>query len=128
MTIGEVAERFSVTEDTLRWYEKQGVIPPVSRTRSGLRSYSEKDIGWIELAICLRSAGLSIDRIAEYVRLSMEGDGTIHQRRLLLESAYREMAERKSDIDKALSRLEFKIERYKDAESTGVLSWSMKDE
>ncbi len=84
MTISEVSKRYGISQDTLRYYERIGVIPPVHRTESGLRDYTEEDCGWVELAGCMRGAGLPLPALAEYVRLSQEGDGTIPDRRELL--------------------------------------------
>ena len=84
MTIKEVCKKYGITADTLRYYEKAGVIPPVARTKGGARCYTEADTGWGENAICMRSAGLSIETLAKYVRLFQEGDSTIPARRDLL--------------------------------------------
>ena len=56
MTIKEVSEKFKISQDTLRYYERIGLIPPVSRTASGIRNYQESDLGWVEHAVCMRSA------------------------------------------------------------------------
>ena len=73
MTISEVSKRYGISQDTLRYYERVGVIPPVRRTKSGVRDYSEEDCGWVELAACMRSAGLPLETLAEYVRLCQGG-------------------------------------------------------
>ena len=66
MTIKEVSEKYGISQDTLRYYEKIGAIPPVTRTAGGVRNYTETDIGWVENAVCMRSAGLPVETIAEY--------------------------------------------------------------
>ena len=58
MTIKEVSEKYDISQDTLRYYERIGMIPPVTRTSSGIRDYQESDLGWVEHVICMRSAGL----------------------------------------------------------------------
>ena len=68
MTIKQVCQRYGLTQDTLRYYEKIGVIPPVHRSASGIRDYDEHDLGWVENAVCLRSAGVPVESIAEYDR------------------------------------------------------------
>ena len=60
MTIKQVSERYHISVDTLRYYERVGMIPPVNRTASGIRDYQEGDLKWVELAICMRSAGLPV--------------------------------------------------------------------
>ncbi len=123
MTISDVSKKYGISQDTLRYYEKIGVIPPVNRNESGLRDYTEEDCGWVELAACMRSAGLPLDALTEYVRLSREGDATIPERRqLLLEQKERLMIQLKA-IQETLERLDYKISRYDKAMETGRLVW-----
>ena len=123
MTIGEVCEKYGITADTLRYYEKVGVIPVVNRTKCGIRDYSEDDIRWVENAICMRNAGLPVEMLIEYVRLFREGDTTIQARRDLLMEARKEIAAQLEKYQKAMDRLDYKISRYDEAIKTGVLSW-----
>ena len=123
MTISDVSKKYGISQDTLRYYEKIGVIPPVNRNESGLRDYTEEDCGWVELAACMRSAGLPLDALTEYVRLSREGDATIPERRqLLLEQKERLMIQLKA-IQETLERLDYKISSYDKAMETGRLVW-----
>ena len=123
MTISDVSKKYGISQDTLRYYEKIGVIPPVNRNESGLRDYTEEDCGWVELAACMKSAGLPLDALTEYVRLSREGDTTIPERRqLLLEQKERLMIQLKA-IQETLERLDYKISRYDKAMETGRLVW-----
>ena len=84
ITIKEVSERYDLSQDTLRYYERVGMIPPVHRTASGIRDYQPDDLGWIELAKCMRGAGLPVEAIIEYVKLTQEGEHTIPARLQLL--------------------------------------------
>ena len=77
MTISEVSEKYGLTPDTLRYYERIGLIPPVPRTKSGLRDYDESSCNWIEFIKCMRGAGLQIEALIEYVALYQQGDSTI---------------------------------------------------
>ena len=70
MTISEVSEKYEISQDTLRYYERIGAIPPVHRTKGGVRDYTEEDTGWIELVKCMRSAGLSVEAPVQYVKLT----------------------------------------------------------
>jgi|GEM_PF-24184 len=124
MTIKEVCEKYGVTADTLRYYERVGVIPPVTRTKSGVRCYTEQDIGWVENAICMRSAGLSIGTLSKYVRLFQEGAGTIPARRDLLREARTEIIVGLQKYQETLQRLDYKISLYDEAIQTGVLKWN----
>lgn len=123
MTIKEVSEKFDISQDTLRYYERVGMIPTVTRTASGVRDYQEKDLGWVELAKCMRSAGLPVEAMIEYVKLTQEGDSTIPARLQLLTEQRETLLEQKAKIDATLERLNYKIGRYEIAVETGVLTW-----
>lgn len=127
MTIKEVAQQFHISQDTLRYYERVGMIPPVTRTSSGIRDYQETDLQWVELAICMRSAGLPVETMIEYVKLCQEGDNTIPARLQLLVEQREALQEQRKQIEETLERLNFKISRYERAVETGILSWD-KDE
>ena len=123
MTIKEVCEKYDITADTLRYYERVGVIPEVSRTKGGIRNYTEEDIAWVENAICMRNAGVPVEMLIEYVRLFQEGDGTFKARRDLLAEARADIQEQLDRITETARLLDYKISRYEEAIKTGVLSW-----
>ena len=123
MTIKEVSEKYNISQDTLRYYERVGMIPPVTRTGGGIRDYQEADLSWVELAICMRSAGLPVEAMIEYVRLYQEGDQTIPARLQLLVDQKEALLEQKRQIDTTLERLNYKISRYEKAIETGKLTW-----
>ena len=123
MTIKEVSQKYDVSQDTLRYYERVGMIPPVTRTSGGVRDYREKDLNWVGLAICMRSAGLPVEVMIEYVRLSIQGDTTISVRLQLLTDQKEVLLKQRKQIDDTLDRLNYKIARYEIAVETGVLSW-----
>ncbi len=123
MTIKEVCEKYDLTPDTLRYYERVGVIPEVKRTSGGIRDYQEEDLGWIENAICMRDAGVPIEMLIEYVKLYQQGQATIAARTNLLKEVREQILENKRKYDVALEKLEYKIGRYEEAEKTGILSW-----
>ncbi len=127
MTIKEVCEKYGLSQDTLRYYEKIGVIPKVARSCGGIRCYSEEDISWIEYAVCMRSAGMPVERLAEYVRLTRMGDGTLAERRTLLLETRKEVTEKLSCYETALKKLDYKIARYDEAMKTGRLEWDKKE-
>lgn len=123
MTIKEVSEKYNISQDTLRYYERVGMIPPVTRTGGGIRDYQETDLSWVELAICMRSAGLPVEAMIEYVRLYQEGNQTIPARLQLLVEQRESLLEQKRQIDTTLERLNYKISRYEKAIETGKLTW-----
>ena len=123
MTIKEVAEKYDISADTLRYYERVGMIPKVTRRPNGIRDYQESDLGWVELAICMRSAGLPIEVMIEYVKLYKEGDNTIPARLELLQKQMNVLKEQKAQIESTVERLAYKISKYEEAMETGVLVW-----
>ena len=123
MTIKEVGERYGISGDTLRYYERSGMLPPVARTAGGIRDYTQEDLNWVELVLCMRSAGLPIEAIIEYVKLYQLGDSTFKARLELLVEQREALEEQKQKIDTALTRLNYKISRYEVAVATGSLTW-----
>lgn len=128
ITIKEVSSKYSVSQDALRYYERAGMIPPVTRTAGGIRDYQDEDLAWVELALCMRSAGLSVEAISEYVRLARLGDGTIKDRLALLKGQRELLLEQQRQIAGTLDRLNYKISRYEDALKTGTLNWKKEDD
>lgn len=123
MTIKEVSEKYDISQDTLRYYERVGMIPFVTRTASGIRDYQKEDLAWVELAKCMRSAGLPVEAMIEYVKLTQEGDTTIPARFQLLTEQKESLMKQRAKIDATLERLNYKIRRYEIAMETGILTW-----
>ena len=114
MTISEVSEKYGLPADTLRYYEKVGLIPPVTRKESGVRDYSEQDCGWVEFIKCMRGAGLSIETLIRYVALYRKGNRTLKQRKQLLIDEREKLQERIEQMQQVLKRLNYKIDLYED--------------
>lgn len=112
MTIAETSKKYDMTADTLRYYERIGLIPPVPRSKSGIRDYDEASCKWIELMKCMRAAGVQIEALIEYVALFQKGDETIHARKKLLVEQRDRLVARMEDMQRSLDRLNDKIERY----------------
>ena len=123
MTIKEVCEKYDITPDTLRYYERVGVIPEVHRTKGGIRDFTDEDIAWVENAICMRSAGVPVEMLIEYVRLFREGDSTFQARRDILAEAREEIQKQIDKYQATMDRINYKISRYDEALKTGVLTW-----
>ena len=88
-----------------------------------MRDYTEESCGWIELAKCMRSAGIPIEALIEYCALTQQGDATITARKELLVEERTKLLEKMEDMKKTLDKLNYKIDIYEKAEVTGVLSW-----
>ena len=127
MTIKEVCEKFNLSPDTLRYYERAGVIPEVRRTKGGIRDYSQDDVNWVENAVCMRGAGVPIEKLIEYVRLFQMGGETIEARRDLLLEVRSGIQKKLDQYQETMNRLNYKISRYEEAVKTGVLSWDAED-
>lgn len=127
MTIREVSEKYGLSQDTLRYYERVNVIPAVTRTSGGIRDYQEEDLKWVELTVCMRSAGLPIESIIEYQRLFQEGDETIPARLALLNDQMEILQKQKNQVEETMKRLSYKISRYEEAMKTGVLTWTKEE-
>lgn len=112
MTIAEVSKQYELTPDTLRYYERIGLIPPVHRNSSGNRDYTEDDCRWVSFIKCMRSAGLSIEVLMEYVTLFRQGDETREVRKELLEAQRRELIKRIEELQDTLAVLDRKIAGY----------------
>ena len=112
MKISEVSEQFGISSDTLRYYERIGLIPPVNRTESGIRDYDDGDLKRVEFIKCMRSAGLPIEVLIEYVGLVAEGDETAETRRQILVAQRELLIDKIEELQKVLGILDHKIEVY----------------
>ena len=128
MTIKEVSEKYGIHAETLRYYERVGVIPPVNRTAGGIRDFTEEDTRWVENAKCMRGAGLAIEALIEYQRLYREGDSTFQARCDLLTEQRTILLAQQKQLNETLAKLNYKISRYQDAVKTGVLVWELAEE
>ena len=112
MTIAEVSKKYDISQDTLRYYERIGLIPAVPRTKGGIRDYDEVSCGWIEMMKCMRSAGVQIEALIEYVALFQQGDETLEARKAILIDQREQLKLRMEQMQASLDRLNDKIEHY----------------
>ena len=112
MTIAEVSKQYDISPDTLRYYERIGLNPPVPRSKNGIRNYDQNSCRWIELMKCMRKAGVQIDALIEYVTLFQQGDDTAEARKAILIEQREQLLKRMADMQASLERLNEKIERY----------------
>lgn len=111
-TIKQVAERVDLTEYTLRYYEKEGLLPSIERDEHGIRQFKENDIEWIRLICCLRDTGMSISKIKDYVDLSIEGDSTIELRRQIILNQKMVTEQKIEEMNKNLVMINKKLKHY----------------
>jgi MerR family transcriptional regulator, aldehyde-responsive regulator len=115
MKIAEVSGQYGISTDTLRYYERVGLIPPVNRNESGIRDYNELDLRRVDFIKCMRTAGLPIEVLIEYVALVQQGDGTIEARKEILVDQRELLLGRMQEMQKTLDILNHKIEVYENA-------------
>lgn len=115
MKIAEVSERYGLSADTLRYYERVGLIPPVNRNDGGIRDYNELDLRRVDFIKCMRGAGLPVEVLIEYMELVQQGDSTIEARKEILIEQRDLVAARLADMQKTLDLLNHKIEVYDQA-------------
>ena len=112
MTITEVSKKYGVSADTLRYYERIGLLPPVPRSRGGVRNYDEDACRWVELMLCMRKAGVQIDVLIRYVTLFRQGEQTAPVRKAILLEQRERLLARMEDLRQSLERLNQKIALY----------------
>lgn len=112
MRIAEVVDKFGISADTLRYYERVGLLRPVHRTKSGIRDYSDEDCSRISFVKCMRGAGVSIEALVEYMRLMDQGDETLAARKAILVEQREAAREQIARIQAGLDRLDYKIANY----------------
>ena len=115
MKIAEVGERYGISLDTLRYYERIGLIPPVHRKEGGIRDYNDLDLRRVEFIKCMRSAGLPIEVLIDYMGLVRQGDQTMEARREILKDQRELLRARMREMQKTLDILDHKIEVYENA-------------
>ncbi|NCB71444.1 MAG: MerR family transcriptional regulator [Clostridia bacterium] len=114
MTIAEVSKEFGLTADTLRYYERIGLLPAVNRNSSGNRDYTQEDCRWVQFIKCMRSAGLSIETLIEYVSLFQLGNATIAIRKELLIEQRKQIFDKIEELQGTLEYLDKKIDGYEE--------------
>lgn len=112
MRIAEVAEEYGISADTLRYYERIGLLPRVRRNASGIRDYDEDDCMRVSFIKCMRGANVSIEALIEYMQLFEQGDATLEARKQILIEQRDAARERLERIQAGLDRLDYKIAHY----------------
>lgn len=112
MTIKEVSEMFNLSQDTLRYYEKKGLIGPIKKNKSNIRNYKEEDLKRIEFIKCMRQADIPIDVLKRYIDLFDQGEETFNERKEILENQKKILEEKINQMQKAYEKLSNKIKLY----------------
>ncbi len=113
-TIKQVAEITNLTDHTIRYYDKEGLIPLLSRSNSGIRQFSEDDLEWINLICCLKNSGMPIQKIKEFMHMCLKGTKTLEERKNLLEEHRSHILEQMKNLENSLEIINYKISHYKE--------------
>lgn len=119
-TVGEMAKVLDIPASTLRYYDKEGLLPFVERSRGGIRMFTEKDYEWLKVIECLKKSGLSIKEIRAFIDMTSRGDDSLRERFDLFDSRRRTVEKQIEDMRKTLALLEFKCWYYSRAIEDGT--------
>ncbi len=120
-SIGQTAKMMNVTTHTLRYYEKEGLLPFVRKNASGLRVFSDNDLGWLAMIECLKETGMPLKGIKQYIDWYIEGDATLQQRLDMFKAQKQKVEEQIALYRKHLDKINYKINMYTEAVKRG--SW-----
>lgn len=118
-SIGQVSKKMGLTAHTLRYYEKEGLLPFVKKNGAGLRVFSDNDLGWLELIECLKGTGMTLKGIKQYIDWFQEGDSTLKQRLEMFKEQKVKLKEQMARLEKYMERIDYKIAYYNEVITHG---------
>jgi len=113
-TINEIAKITGLSVHTIRYYDREGLIPNLARTKSGARQFSEDDLEWIKLICCLKNSGMALQDIRTFMKLCLCGAKTCEQRKQLLLVHKEHILDQIQNLEKSLETINFKIDHYRE--------------
>ena len=113
-TVKQVAEITGLTGHTIRYYDREGLLPTVQRTAKQIRKFSETDIEWIRLICCLKNSGMSVKEIKSFMNLCLDGSKTAEDRKRILEAHREHILMQMKELENSLCIINYKIEHYKE--------------
>ncbi|MDR2192121.1 MAG: MerR family transcriptional regulator [Endomicrobium sp.] len=119
-TISEIAQKYGLTAHTLRYYDKEGLLPFVERTESGARSFKESDFEWLAIIICLKQTGMPVKQIKEFIELCQKGKSTLGKRLELFKRQKKSIEEQIKVLNEHLNKVNFKLWYYSTALQRGL--------
>ncbi|EGW39687.1 MerR family transcriptional regulator [Desulfosporosinus sp. OT] len=111
-TISQVAKKFDLTAHTIRYYDKEGLLPFVDRSKTGNREFSDSDLDWLKLICCLKNTGMPIKQIKQYIGWCLQGDDTIEIRRQMFLDHRKEVLKQMDNLKENLKIIDYKLEFY----------------
>lgn len=113
-TIKQVSEKIKLSEHTLRYYDREGLMPLLKRSSTGIRLYTENDVNWLELICCLKNSGMSLSEIKEFMNLCLQGEKTCEERKDILEHHKKDILNQIEYLKRSLNTINYKIDHYKE--------------
>ncbi len=126
-SIGQVAKKTGLTTHTLRYYEKEGLLPFVRKNNAGLRIYSESDIGWLDMIECLKGVGMPLKSIKQYIDWYREGDSTLQQRLDMFKQQKENLEKQMAVLSKHMAKINYKINLYTEAVKLGSFEQALEN-
>lgn len=120
-TVGEMAKLLGVTASTLRYYDKEGLLPFVERSSGGIRMFRELDIEWLRVIECMKKAGMSIKDIRQYIELALKGDDTIELRLMMFRRQKEVLQQKMAEMQHTMAMVEYKCWYYETAKAAGTV-------
>ena len=120
-TVGEMAKLLGVTASTLRYYDKEGLLPFVERSSGGIRMFRESDIEWLRVIECMKKAGMSIKDIRQYIELALKGDDTIELRLMMFRRQKEVLQQKMAEMQHTMAMLKYKCWYYETAKAAGTV-------
>ena len=120
-TVGEMAKMLGVPASTLRYYDKEGLLPFVGRSASGIRMFRESDLEWLRIIGCMKKAGMSIRDIRHYIQLAQQGDDTIEARLQMFRHQRDALRQQIDELRHTLDTVEYKCWYYETAQAAGTV-------
>jgi len=119
-TVGEIAKQLNVAASTLRYYDKEGLLPFVERSASGMRMFKDDDLSWLKIIECLKKTGMPIKDIKHFIDFCMEGDSKIDERLSIMESQRNAVIKQMKEMQEMLDMLNYKCWYYETAKKAGT--------
>lgn len=120
-TVGEMAKLLGVTASTLRYYDKEGLLPFVERSSGGIRMFRDSDIEWLRVIECMKKAGMSIKDIRQYIELALKGDDTIELRLMMFRRQKEALQQKMAEMQHTMAMVEYKCWYYETAKAAGTV-------
>ena len=121
-TVGDMAKKLHVAPSALRYYDREGLLPFVERSSSGIRMFKDSDFEWLSIIGCLKKTGMSIKDIKKFVDWCIEGDTTINERLALIDQQRKAVLMQIQQLHETLDMLDFKHWYYETAKKAGTCS------